>query len=418
MAQPRISAYLPPDIDPTKAALAFGRRALPKLNEELQSPELLTQQRALVALCDLVHDPEKVYEAIALGFLDSLKALLVHEDRTVRQKTTEVLSVMALHSIGREGLIRRGVISALAGLLDDPVDICRKNTHQVFDMLARLPEGAGGVLQAGLIPPLVLKLETELDEIQELILGTLSNCLRVEVSEALAAGAVPVLKEKLSHPYSAIRSKAAWVLLEIRPVSAGGSSRRRHRRRHPSVPGGRTVPPGGTGAVAVLVAPGCGSRRAQRPRGCRGSRHSSGAHSLYPSSLRSSHAEGKMAVFEEEVIPALLSLLEDAQPAVQVNSAGALMFALVTPQGRSSAMGAAAIPPLLTLVAEETSKARLNAIKALTLLAELPEGRQTLLEHRDTFQRCLDDPSEAVQRAAEIAITVIDWKPFCSRDLF
>uniref|UniRef100_A0A8C0VN63 Radial spoke head 14 homolog n=1 Tax=Cyanistes caeruleus TaxID=156563 RepID=A0A8C0VN63_CYACU len=98
MAQPRISAYPPPDIDPTKAALAFGRRALPKLNEELQSPELLTQQRALMALCDLVHDPEKVYQAIALG---DLKTLLVHQDQTVRQKTTEVLSVMALHSIGR-----------------------------------------------------------------------------------------------------------------------------------------------------------------------------------------------------------------------------------------------------------------------------------------------------------------------------
>lgn len=81
-------------------------------------------------------------------------------------------------------------------------------------------------------------------------------------------------------------------------------------------------------------------------------------------------------------------------------------------------MGAEAIPPLLKLVAEETSKARLNAIKTLTLLAELPEGRQTLLDHRGTFQRCLDDPSEAVQRAAQIAITVIEWKPLCSRDLF
>ncbi|NXT05243.1 RSP14 protein, partial [Prunella fulvescens] len=200
--------------------------------------------------------------------------------------------------------------------------------------------GAGGVLQAGLIPPLVLKLKTELDEIQELILGTLSNCLRVEVSEALAAGAVTVLKEKLSHPSTTIRSKAAWVLLEI-----------------------------------------------------------------------SSHAEGKIAVCQEEVIPVLVSLLEDTQPEVQVSSTGALMFALVTPQGRSSAMGVEAIPPLLTLVAEETSKARLNAIKTLTLLAELPEGRQTLLDHRDTIERCLHDPSEAVQRAAEIAITVIDWKP-------
>lgn len=51
--------------------------------------------------------------------------------------------VLNLSSIAvfREGLIRSGVISALAGLLDDPADICRKNTHQVFDMLARLPEG-------------------------------------------------------------------------------------------------------------------------------------------------------------------------------------------------------------------------------------------------------------------------------------
>lgn len=76
--------------------------------------------------------------------------------------------------------------------------------------------GAGAVLRAGLIPSLVLKLKTELDEIQELILDTLSNCLRVEVSEALEAGVISVLKEKLSHPSTAIRSKAAWVLLEIR----------------------------------------------------------------------------------------------------------------------------------------------------------------------------------------------------------
>lgn len=41
----------------------------------------------------------------------------------------------------REGLIRSGIISALAGLLDDPVDICRKNTHQTFEMLAKLPQG-------------------------------------------------------------------------------------------------------------------------------------------------------------------------------------------------------------------------------------------------------------------------------------
>ncbi|NXH15033.1 RSP14 protein, partial [Bucco capensis] len=339
MAHARISAYLPPNIDPTKAPIAFGRRALPKLNEELCSSELLTQQRALMALCNLVHDPENVYQAIEIGFVGNLKTLLLHLDSTVRQKTTEIFYIMAMHSVGRQGLIENGVISALTELLDDPVDICRKNTHQIFEMVAKLPEGAVDILHAGLIPLLVCKLKTEPDEIQELILDTLSSCLRVEVSECLATGAVTILKEKLTHSSVAIRSKAAWVLLEI-----------------------------GT------------------------------------------HPEGKSMVCEE-VIPVLVSLLEDTDPEVQASATGALMFATVKPQGRFSALGAGAIPPLLKLVAEETSQARVSAIKTLTMLAELPDGRKTLLDHTDTFQQCLTDPSEAVKRAAETAITVIKWKP-------
>ncbi|NXW61289.1 RSP14 protein, partial [Eurystomus gularis] len=338
MAHARISANLPPDIDPTKAPVAFGKRALPKLNEELGSSDLLTQQRALMALCDLIHDPENVYQAIEAGFLDNLKTLLLHHDSTVRQKTTQILSIMAMHNVGRQGLIQNGVIPALTELLDYPVDICRKNTHHIFEMMSKSPEGAVDVLHARLIPLLVFKLKTESDEIQELILGTLSNCLRVEASEALAAGAITILKEKLSHSSVAIRSKAAWVLLEI-----------------------------GT------------------------------------------HPEEKSVVCE--VIPALVSLLEDTDPEVQASATGALMLATVKPRGRFSALGAEAIPPLLKLVAEETSQARLSAIKTLTMLAELPEGRKTLLDHIDTFQQCLDDPCEAVKRAAKIAISVIKWKP-------
>ncbi|NWV01416.1 RSP14 protein, partial [Upupa epops] len=339
MAHTRISANLPPNVDPTKAALAFGKRALTKLNEELGSPELLTQQRALMALCDLVHNPENIYQAIEIGFLVNLKNLLLHHDSTVRQKTTQILSIMALHNAGREELIQKGVISAVTELLDDPVDICRKNTHQILAMMAKFPEGAVDILHNHLVPLLILKLKTEPDEIQELILDTLSNCLRVEASEALSTGAITILKEKLTHASAVIRSKAAWVLLEI-----------------------------GT------------------------------------------HPEGKTAALEE-VIPVLVSLLEDTDPEVQASATGALMFATVKPQGRFLALGAEAIPPLLKLVAAETRKARLSAIKTLTMLAELPEGRKMLLDHTDTFQQCLNDPCEAVQRAAKIAISVIRWKP-------
>uniref|UniRef100_A0A2K6GXU2 Radial spoke head 14 homolog n=1 Tax=Propithecus coquereli TaxID=379532 RepID=A0A2K6GXU2_PROCO len=101
MAQAPISTHLPPDTKPTKASIAYGHRALPKLNEELRSEDLTTRQKALMALCDLMHDPEYVYQAIDIGCLESLKALLKDINDLVRIKATEVLYIMAIHTMGR-----------------------------------------------------------------------------------------------------------------------------------------------------------------------------------------------------------------------------------------------------------------------------------------------------------------------------
>ncbi|XP_014344956.1 radial spoke head 14 homolog [Latimeria chalumnae] len=211
----RISAQLPPLIDPTKTPIAFGHRALPKLNEELQSPELLSRQRALMALCDLAHDPEIAYQAVFQGCLENLKALLKDEDSTVRQKTTEVLYIIATHSIGRHGFLIKDVIVPLSMLLDEPVNICRWNMHKGLVMLSQIPAGALGIVEAELVPRLVRKLEVEVDEIQELILDTLYSCLRVNTDQALEANAVSVLKSKLTHESVAIRSRAAQAFMGI-----------------------------------------------------------------------------------------------------------------------------------------------------------------------------------------------------------
>ncbi|XP_053135609.1 radial spoke head 14 homolog [Hemicordylus capensis] len=337
---PRISSKLPPDIDPTKAPIAFGRRALPKLNEELHDPELLTRQRALMALCDLVHDPENTYTAISIGFLDTLKTLLLDKDGLVRRKTTEVLYIMATHNVGRLGFLDNEVIPALAQLLNDPVEICRWNMHYAYKLLSEFRPGAVGIVESGLIPSLVLKLNSELEEIQELILDTLACCLRVEAFEALATGAVSILKEKLSHSSVEIRSRAAQALMAI------------------SVP-----------------------------------------------------LEGKKMVLEEDVFPDLVTLLEDEDAEVRANAAGALMFAAVTTPGKYAAINADAIDTLLPLINDEKSKVRLYSIKALTMLAEAPEGRRSLLSHVPMFQERMADSSEAVGRAAKIAVQVIEWKP-------
>ncbi|KAM3939541.1 radial spoke head 14 homolog [Leptodactylus fuscus] len=340
MAEARISSYLPPNIDPTKAPVAFGERDLPKLNEELRAPELLTRQRALMALCDMLHDPENVYQAVHLGFMESLKNLLYDQDRTVRQKATEIFYIMAGHNIGRDGILRSDIIIALSHLLDDSVDVCRRNMHQTYEMLSEIPIGASALVDAGLVSLLVGKLQTELDEIQEVILDTLHFCLQADAAQALAAGAVMILKEKLSHPLVSIRRKAACALMEI------------------------CVP-----------------------------------------------MEGKESVCKAEVIPLLVHLLDDSDAEVRANVAGALMYITITTEGKYAALHSDVIPKLLALVKDSNSKVRLNCLKTLTTLSETPGGRQILLQDVGIIQGCMEDSSEAVRRAATIAVKVIQWKP-------
>nr|XP_010953730.2 radial spoke head 14 homolog [Camelus bactrianus] len=215
MAHTRISKYLPPDVNPSQAAIAYGCRALPKLNEELQSEDLLMRQKALMALCDLMHDPEHVYVAIHIGCLESLKALLKDTNDMVRIKTTEVLSIMATHNVGRDGFLEHDIIHALSYLLNDPQPTCRENMHLAFKHLAQLPAGAQGIVSSGLIPSLVWKLQREDEKIQVLLLDTLAACLMEDATEALASCVVPFLKEKLLSTNSDIRAKAARTLIAV-----------------------------------------------------------------------------------------------------------------------------------------------------------------------------------------------------------
>ncbi|XP_069353561.1 radial spoke head 14 homolog [Eulemur rufifrons] len=215
MAQARISMYLPPDINPTKAAIAHGCRALPKLNEELQSEDLTTRQKALMALCDLMHDPEYVYQAIDIGCLESLKALLKDINDLVRIKATEVLHIMATHNVGRDGFLEHGIIPALSLLLNDANPICRENLHKAYKHLAQVPAGAQGIVNSGLIPSLVWNLQKEQMAVQELILDTLASCLQEDATEALGSRVVPFLKQQLLSGNDSIRAKAACTLMAI-----------------------------------------------------------------------------------------------------------------------------------------------------------------------------------------------------------
>ncbi|KAI6050160.1 radial spoke head 14 homolog [Marmota monax] len=309
MAHAQISKYLPPDINPTKAAIAYGCRALPKLNEELNSEDLLTRQKALMALCDLMHDPEYVYEAINLGFLESLKSLLKDDDDVVRIKTTEVLYIMATHNVGRNGFLENDIILALSFLMDDPYALCRQNLHQAFKYLAQLPSGARGIVDNGLISPLVLKLQREEEKIQELILDTLASCLQEDATEALSSCAVPFFKQKLLSSNKNIRSKAAQALMAISIPLEGKNQVCRHD------------------VIPILV---------QLLKDEEEEVQANAAGALIYATVTT---EGKYAALDSEAIQPLLKLLFSPLIKVRLNATKALTILAEAPEGRKLLQG-------------------------------------------------------------------------------
>ncbi|XP_045890790.1 radial spoke head 14 homolog [Micropterus dolomieu] len=205
--------------DPSRAPVAFGLRAVPQLFAELQQPESGRRQRALASLCDLMHDPERLYQTVTGGFLEQLKVLFKDEDPSVRTQTCELLHLLTAHSIGRQALLSSSLLPPLSQLLDDDSSSCRKNVLRVMNRLALLPAGAEALLT--LVPKLMLKLrpeeeeEEEEEEVQVLLLSTLSRCSRLDALPALASDGVSLLGHKLSHRSPNIRREAAAAMMAL-----------------------------------------------------------------------------------------------------------------------------------------------------------------------------------------------------------
>ena len=80
--------------DSTRSALAYAERGMPKLRAELAGDELITRQKALVTMSDLMHSTERVHEAVRCGCLLQIIHLLNDTDETIRFKSVSVLKTV------------------------------------------------------------------------------------------------------------------------------------------------------------------------------------------------------------------------------------------------------------------------------------------------------------------------------------
>ncbi|XP_077377939.1 radial spoke head 14 homolog [Festucalex cinctus] len=340
-------------LDPTRAPVAFGRLAIPELFAQLEEPDAARRLRALASLCDLTHDPERLYQVVSEGFLDQLEVLLKDEDAAVRTRTCELLHLITSHNIARQALLASPLLARLSQLLDDPSPLCRTRAHRVMNSLALLPAGAKA-LQA-LVPKLMLKLEDEQEEkeeeVQALLLSTLSCCSRLDAGPALSHRGVILIGRKLSHACSNIRREAAGAMMAL------------------SVPveGKRQVC---EAAVLPVLAD------LLRDQDVDVQANAAGA--IMNTVVITT---GKHQCLELDVLPVLLQLLSERKQDVEE---------------------------------EQRRKALvLYSLRALTSLAEAPEGRRRLLLQLPLLVRRSEPPEDDadIRRAARTAVNVVTWTP-------
>ncbi|KAJ3191218.1 Radial spoke head 14 [Irineochytrium annulatum] len=188
---------LPPGVDPTKMQLAYGRGAVPKLVTELDSPALLDRQRSLVFLASLFHKPENVSQGLKEGIVPKLCVMLQEIDLTIKQKSTECLSIIAGHAVGRASLVENNTLTSLSKLFEDENDLVRSNLHEVFTKVTLQQSGVDNLLLFNLLQLLVQRLPQERMDIQVMILDTLYQCIRLGKEpwmprEAIASDAMGV----------------------------------------------------------------------------------------------------------------------------------------------------------------------------------------------------------------------------------
>jgi len=304
MTNTLISAHLPPNIDPTKVELAYSERALPKLNEELNHTDLIVRQKALMTLCDVVHNAEYVTQTIKCAIIDSLKSLLKDEDAVVRMKTTEVLLIISGHAIGRQVLIEEEVIKPLSLLFDDACYEVRLNTHRTIEMVSSSPPGPSGIVECNLIPILINKLSTEVEDIKLIILDTLHRAMRISQEQSLENNAMEVYTTLLTHSNVQIRAKAAMDIKELSFPTEGKD---------------KACDVGSIAMLSNLLNDEDADVRAQ----------ACAALMVITITTR-----GKLEAMQQDILPSLMKMLEEERSEIRLNTLKLITTLSETPNGR------------------------------------------------------------------------------------
>lgn len=347
MGTVRISLTLPPNIDPTRATLAYGNWAPARLKRELEDDALKTRQLAVFALSEYLHDPENIASMLHVGVISSLKQLLQDADETCRKLAADCVATMNTHAIGRQGCVAGGLLEPLEELLLDEDEECRLTAHRAINRLCESVEGCLAVIEnKSLLPIMESVIEEDIDSVKLLAVESMSNILMADVGPAheqiLDTSVFDIVSELINHHTLEMQLKATSLLVSL-----------------------------------------TFSRKAKEI-------------------IRDSY----MCILES-VAEHLICENWKMKSLSALALSNICMFA----KTKRAAIILGSIKHLYFLVHSRVSEVRSNVLAALTRLAEHPVGRIEALRYIKHLEPLLNDPVPRVRKQAKILVKVITWKP-------
>ncbi|XP_065159938.1 radial spoke head 14 homolog [Atheta coriaria] len=214
--------------DITRRPLAFGRLAMPKLLRELHNSNQCMVKQAITTICDLVHDPERNYEAIKLHLPGRLVPLLEHPDAEVRERTLIALTTIGNLMDGKNAIVKNNeMMKNIKLCMEDEEIPVRLQAFSLLETLSLIWMVADVLVDNGYVELLVEILkrtyQVEDKDVLILIMQTVEHLMYCNGKQlAFECGyfdvVLSVLKENSDPNVIAAALKSISILLQLKEV--------------------------------------------------------------------------------------------------------------------------------------------------------------------------------------------------------
>ena len=188
----------PVPIPHTKIVEAYGLRKCPKLVEQVaQDVDIEIRINALAVLCDEFNNPYSIAGCAKAGCIRILANMVVDPDYVTRDRASKALSICAKDANGVQAILDENVVGVILLGLKDNSDAVRTNVYECFYHLSRTSAGANACVESKAAVIFVEAISKENDSLKSLILKCIYNLVGSDQGrqDAIAASVIEICIE-------------------------------------------------------------------------------------------------------------------------------------------------------------------------------------------------------------------------------